>query len=247
MEEIASTFDIAETCARPDHINGDRAPTDTAGLPAAFSELTKLRVEHRAARLGRVFGLDAAGLDDVRQQLWLRACQAADRFAPEHGASLDHFIRLHLDYEYRDLRRELTAERAGRCVPEAGPCPPWAACAPDHRPSSDLRLDVEEAERALPARRKSVTAGLRHRSPAQVAAELGVHRGTIYRELAEIRDMLEDFFSEPGAPRDKLSGGTERFSGSGRTGRPSAGARRVPDPPSMPPGCPAEGTDRGRP
>lgn len=175
------------------------------------SQLTHLRVQHRAARLARVFGLDRNGRDDVRQQLWLRAVQAAGRFEPGRGATLDHFIRLHLDYEYRNLRAELMAERGLGVVPEAGPGPAWPSRWPDHRPSSDLRLDLEAAENRLPPDLRAVAFGLRSLTPAQIAAERGVHRGTVYREIALLRAIIADFLAEDETPRDNSGPGAERY------------------------------------
>lgn len=221
---------------------------EASGLSAAFefSDLTALRIEHRAARLARLFCLDPSARDDIRQQLWLRAVQAADRYRPGRNASLDHFVRLHLDYEYRDLRKELTAERAFGRVPATGPCPRWPTTEPDHRPSCDLRLDIEAAEERLPDRLKTVTLRLRHLTPAQIAAELGVHRGTVYRELVLLREVLEDFFAEDGIPRDNPGGDAERSCRGGRATRPVAGGHPVPDPPSQ--RCRAtRSDDRGRP
>lgn len=175
------------------------------------SSLTELRIHHRASRLARVFRLDHHGRDDIHQQLWLRAVQAADRYQPGRGATLDHFVRLHLDYEYRSLRSELLAERAFGQVPEDRPGPCLPGIDPDHRPSCDLRLDLEAAEERLPAQLREVAAKLRTLTPAQIAAERGVHRGTVYREIALLRGVLEEFFAEDDIPRDTLGPGAERY------------------------------------
>lgn len=183
-------------------------PLLTDPSPWVPSQLTHLRIQHRAARLGRVFRLDRSSRDDIRQQLWLRAVQAADRYEPDRGASLDHFIRLHLDYEYRTLRSELLAERSFR---SERPCPDRRPYAPDHRPSSDLRLDLEAAEVRLPPDLRAVAAKLRSLSPAQIAAERGVHRGTVYREIASLRGVLEEFLAEDETPRDTEASCPERY------------------------------------
>lgn len=188
------------------------------------SSLTELRIHHRAARLTRVFGLDHHGRDDIRQQLFLRAVQAADRYLPDRGATLDHFIRLHLDFEYRTLRSELLAERAFGQVPEDGPGPCLPGIDPDHRPSCDLRLDLEAAEDRLPAELRAVAAKLRILTPAQIAAERGVHRGTVYREVALLRGVLEEFFAEDDIPRDTLGPGAERYGETDALRQPSGGS-----------------------
>jgi hypothetical protein len=87
---------------------------------------------------------------------------------------------------------------------------------------------------------------LRSLTPAQIAAERGVHRGTVYREVALLRRALEDFLDELDIPRDSSTCGTERSSGRGREGHPDNGARVVPDPPATTFGRLPIRADRGR-
>tara|TARA_R110000782_G_scaffold20675_3_gene55773 strand:+ start:994 stop:1716 length:723 start_codon:yes stop_codon:yes gene_type:complete len=236
-----TTIPVRETIGDP--TLGDDEPLPPPRREVVISETTHRRVVNRAHRLARVFGLDRATRDDVLQQLWLRAVRAAEQYEQNRGATEDHFIRLHLDFEYRDLRREFLAEREGsRHPPMHAPSP-----TPDHRPGCDLRMDIDSFLGDLPEDLAAIASGLRYLTVAQVAAECGLHRGTVYRKLVTLRRALEDFLKIEDFARDRTTSENERSACAEGASDPASNNRSQPvqpEPSPVPPpdaAHPAEG------
>lgn len=159
-------------------------------------------------------GITRSEIEDLRQDLrlhlWRRLpmfdpCRAkyetfVDRIVRHRAATIVEFRkaarRSHLRCQC-SLNEGVTApggetiERASMVDEEAGRRRLGAANR-SSREEADLALDVAAFVSSLPAALRDLCLRLRSRSPTEVARELGIPRGSLYRTLRELRRRLEE-------------------------------------------------------
>lgn len=179
-------------------IAADRALTcaDRSGS-AAFPPLTLRQMKFRTERLGRLYTLTTDQVADLWQEVATEIVRALRRFDPTI-ASRTTFMKGVMNLWYRQkckqLRRE--AETLGRVVS----LPPLGTegfdyADPRERGISevDTRLDLADRIADLPqdlfALARDLLAG---KSVPEIAAERGVHRGTVNRMVLQLRVHLAD-------------------------------------------------------
>jgi RNA polymerase sigma factor (sigma-70 family) len=172
----------------------DQSPSALPDLPG----LTRRQMRFRTERLGRLYSLTPDLIDDLRQELAAEIWRALRRFDPAI-ASRTTFMKGVMDLWYkqkcRQLRRE--AETLTRVVP----LPPLGTEGFDYADprergisDADLRIDLAVRIADLPedlfALARDLLAG---KSVPEIAAERGVHRGTVNRLVLRLRAHLADF------------------------------------------------------
>lgn len=179
-------------------IAADRALTcaDRSGF-AAFPSLTVRQIEFRTERLGRLYSLFPDQVADLRQELAAEIVRALRRFDPTI-ASRTTFMKGVMNLWYRQKCKQLRREAAAR--DRLVPLPPLGTEGrdfADHRLGGvaevDARLDLADRIADLPqdlfALARDLLAG---KSVPEIAAERGVHRGTVNRLVLQLRVHLAD-------------------------------------------------------
>ncbi len=179
-------------------IAADRALTcaDRSGS-AAFPPLTLRQMKFRTERLGRLYTLSADQVSDLWQELATEIVRALRRFDPTI-ASRTTFMKGVMNLWYRQkckrLRRE--AETLARVVPLPAigtEGMDYADPRQDGVSEVDARLDLADRIADLPedlfALARDLLAG---KSVPEIAAERGVHRGTVNRLVLRLRAHLAD-------------------------------------------------------
>lgn len=163
----------------------------------AFPSLTVRQMEFRTKRLGRLYSLVPDQIDDLQQELAAEIVRALRRFDPTI-ASRTTFMKGVMNLWYRQkckqLRREVAARDRLLALPPLGT---EGIDFADRRPSGvaevDARLDLAERVADLPrdllALARDLIAG---KSVPEIAAERGVHRGTVNRLVLQLRVELAD-------------------------------------------------------
>jgi RNA polymerase sigma factor (sigma-70 family) len=176
------------------------------------------RIEFHARRVARVLYLTDEERDDVRHDMTVYVLQAARRFDPAL-ASWHTFVCRVLLFAGKKLcheehlRRKRMASRLTLVQKESGESTLlFVESIPDeHDPIGDLelRLDTQAVLASLPPRLRKICELLKHKSPPEVAAELGINRNSIYRLIASARrhfeaaglEILETRAANPAHPR----------------------------------------------
>ncbi|MBX3378416.1 MAG: sigma-70 family RNA polymerase sigma factor [Phycisphaeraceae bacterium] len=179
--------------ATPPHAN----PRSRSVLAADLPDLTRRQMKFRTERLGRLYTLTTDQVADLWQDLATEIVRALRRFDPAI-ASRTTFMKGVMNIWYRQkckqLRRE--AETLGRVVS----LPPLGTEGFDYADSRergisdvDTRLDLADRIADLPedlfALVRDLLAG---KSVPEIAAERGVHRGTVNRLVLQLRVHLAD-------------------------------------------------------
>jgi hypothetical protein len=179
-------------------IAADRALTcaDRSGS-AAFPPLTLRQMKFRTERLGRLYSLTTEQVADLWQELAAEIVRALRRFDPTI-ASRTTFMKGVMNLWYRQKCRQLRrdAETLARVVslPPRG-TEGLAYADPRERGITevDARLDLADRIADLPqdlfALARDLLAG---KSVPEIAAERGVHRGTVNRLVLQLRVHLAD-------------------------------------------------------
>ena len=179
-------------------IAADRAPmcADRSG-PTAFPSLTVRQMEFRTERLGRIFALPTDQVADLRQELALEIVRALPRYEPSR-ASRTTFMKSVMNLWYqqkcRQLRRDAAAQSRLVGLPACGTeGAEFADAAHDAVAEVDARLDLAERLLHLPQPLFDVARALLDgKSIPEIAAERGVHRGTVHRMVQQLRAHLAD-------------------------------------------------------
>ena len=155
-------------------------------------------IDYRAKRLCRVFGLGSDAVDDLRQEAWLRICRAFARYDPALSAP-STFAQRVADGWYaetarslrtkRDRHRTFLARDANALSAANGADPVERHAALLDARDAIARLKPEHLEAA-----RCVCAG----PVVRTAVGFGLHRGTVYRRLAEARVEMAAFGPEGG-------------------------------------------------
>jgi len=173
-------------------------------VPIPSSTLTKNpldgyvlgRIDFRARHLARTLGLSDEERDDVRHDMTVEVLKAARRFDPAQ-ATWHTFVCRVLNRFTRQYGRDEGVRRKHEVAPPACDAATDGDSAasvfdsvPDqHDDLGDLerRLDTQAVLASLPWRLRKVCELLKHKSPPEVAAALGIHRSAIYPLIARAR------------------------------------------------------------
>jgi DNA-directed RNA polymerase specialized sigma24 family protein len=177
-------------------IAADRALTcaNRSGT-AAFPPLTLRQMKFRTERLGRLYTLAADQVADLWQELAAEIVRALRRFDPAI-ASRTTFMKGVMNLWYRQKCRQLRREAVVR--DRVVPLPPLGTEGMDFADRGgldevDARLDLADRIADLPqdlfALARDLLAG---KSVPEIAAERGVHRGTVNRLVLQLRVRLAD-------------------------------------------------------
>ncbi|MBL9031449.1 MAG: sigma-70 family RNA polymerase sigma factor [Phycisphaerae bacterium] len=160
-------------------------------------DLTLRQMKFRTERLGRLYTLTADQVADLWQELATEIVRAMRRFDPTI-ASRTTFMKGVMSLWYRQKCKQLRREAAtlGRVVS----LPPLGTegfdyADPRERGISDVdtRLDLADRIADLPEDLLSLARDLlAGKSVPEIAAERGVHRGTVNRMVLQLRVHLAD-------------------------------------------------------
>lgn len=175
-----------------------RTTGTSSSAPDDLPELAHRQMAFRAERLARVYRLAPDQVDDLRQELAAEIVRALRRFDPAI-ASRTTFTRAVMDFWYRQKCKQLSREASARY--RILPLPPLGTEGFDYadpRDSGfsdvDLRLDLVDRMGALPQDLFEIARDLlAGKSVPGIAAERGVHRGTVNRLVLRLRTHLADF------------------------------------------------------
>ena len=177
------------------------APTDPRTL---VDEHAIERADYHVARLGNALGLSHHRREDLRQDLLLELCRAAHRYDPTKSSPRTFVSRVlsrAAAHQARCIRNERKngartpillsqLQREGRGF--APIAPRW--CEPS---VLDHAIDLERGLAALSREEQQLAAALKTQLPREIAAERGVHRSTVYRDIATMRENLAEFDLDP--------------------------------------------------
>lgn len=160
-------------------------------------ELTLRQMKFRTERLGRLYALTADQVSDLWQELAAEIVRALRRFDPTI-ASRTTFMKGVMNIWYRQKCKQLRRDAAVR--DRLVPLPALGTEGMDFADRRlggvaevDARLDLADRIADLPedlfALARDLLAG---KSVPQIAAERGVHRGTVNRLLLQLRVHLAD-------------------------------------------------------
>lgn len=164
------------------------------------------RVDYQVARLGRILRLSHHRKEDLRQDLLLELCQAARRFNPATSKArtfVSRVVSSAAAYHARCIRNERRngartpillsqLQRDGRRFSPVAP----RSCEPA---AHDLTLDLDHAFAAMDRGHQELAESLKTQTVAEIAAERGVHRSTVYRDLGTMRAALSELDLQPGS------------------------------------------------
>ncbi|MCC7407614.1 MAG: sigma-70 family RNA polymerase sigma factor [Phycisphaeraceae bacterium] len=156
------------------------------------------RINFRAGRLRRKYGLAREEERDLRQQFWMALTRAMRRFDPGR-CPLDRFVLMVLNryykYRVRQLSKAQESEVAGAMSFEDVGC---AATVLVRDPSAevaigqaDLRQDVAGVLKELSDKdRRICLAVMTCNSPNAAARQLRMSHSTVYRTMRRLRDLF---------------------------------------------------------
>ncbi|WP_458789209.1 sigma-70 RNA polymerase sigma factor region 4 domain-containing protein [Adonisia turfae] len=155
------------------------------------------RVSYQVARLSRSLDLREHDEEDVRQELIAELCSAELRFDPSL-ASRKTFICRVLTRASAYIARSIRSRRQGYGRPMVSLSALQAARAEQlHASQRDdpaqgvpLSIDLERGLGRLDADQRKLAEDLKTQTPREIAAEAGVHRSTVYRAIAGIREEM---------------------------------------------------------
>jgi len=162
--------------------------------PTNLDSLTQRRIRYRADRLARVFRLSIEDREDLAQDLSFEVIRAMGRHDPARSSAAT-FSRRVMDRWYKHTARQLRSRR--KRSPVFVPLPDRVSQSPDiedrranHVAESDLRMDLEPMLQALPRELGELADQLKSKTVAEIADDCGVHRGTGYRRVKQLRELL---------------------------------------------------------
>jgi len=162
------------------------------------------RVDYQVARLGRLLHLSHHRKEDLRQDLLLELCQAAQRFDPATSSArtfVSRVVSSAAAFHMRTIRNERRnsarspirlseLQRNGHSL--AARAPRWS------EPSThDLAMDLPRGLSSMDRRHQELAESLKTQTVAEIAAERGVHRSTVYRDIAAMRTTLTEHGLDP--------------------------------------------------
>jgi len=154
------------------------------------------RIDFRARHLARTLGLSDEERDDLRHDMTVEVLKAARRFDPAL-ATWHTFVCRVLSRFVRQYGRDEAVRRRHEAAAPLGDGPADGATdasmfdsIPDEHDDIaelELRLDTQSVLASLPPTLRKVCELLKYKTPPEVAAELGIHRSTIYPLIAKAR------------------------------------------------------------
>ncbi|MGD9692362.1 MAG: sigma factor [Phycisphaerales bacterium] len=155
------------------------------------------RVDFQVTRLSRELRLCAADEDDVRQDLILDLWTAAHRFDPGIASKRTFVCRVLVRAAAR-VRRDLRSKRSA-AVPERLALSQIRRHGRDRAVGIvrraftrdlDLAMDVGAGIAPLGRDQRLLVERLKSQTPAEIAADTGCHRSTVYRHVEALRTEL---------------------------------------------------------
>jgi len=164
-------------------------------------------IKRKAAQLVGRAGLTATDRKDVEQELSLDVLRRMPKFDPERG-SFEAFVLRVVDNcvatilaarkaairDYRRCRQSLSKSiedgeggRVERAQTFDAEQYMRRSASRSEEELRDLRLDLAEAEKALPPELRELSERLRRETPTEIARVTGVPRSTVYEAIARIR------------------------------------------------------------
>jgi len=173
--------------------------TTSPGLDAQpwIDDYAMERVSYQVARLSRSLDLREHDEEDIRQDLIAELCSAEPRFDPSL-ASRKTFICRVLTRASAYIARSIRSRRQGYGRPMVSLSALQAARAEqlhasqrdDPAQSVPLSIDLDRGLGRLDAEQRKLAENLKTQTPREIAAESGVHRSTVYRAIAGIREEM---------------------------------------------------------
>lgn len=174
----------------------------TITLPATPSDLVDAyaleRVEYQVNRLRTRLGLNRHDAEDVRQDLVAELCGAAPRFDPSKASRKTFICRVltraaaHIARSIRNRRKcaALSPRSLSTMLPGD-----WAheSRGVVERGMADRigqAMDLGVACDQMPRQRRLIAEDLKHYSVDEIAGARGMHRGSVYRAIGQIRHDL---------------------------------------------------------
>lgn len=156
------------------------------------------RIRFRADRLTEAFRLTPEDTEDLAQDMALELVKASSRFDPTRSRRHTFVTRtLNRFYKYTARQLESRARSRENC---AKPRPVARHRAPvlndpgkgelSQKGRVDLSLDLTQVIDRLPARQREICLLLANHTPSEIANQLGMHRATVHREIAQMRSAL---------------------------------------------------------
>jgi RNA polymerase sigma-70 factor, ECF subfamily len=180
--------------------------TVNASIPSSTSSKDLLddfvigRIDFRARMMAKTLGLSDEERDDLRQDMTVEVLKAARRFDSAQ-ATWHTFVCRVLGRFAKQYRRDEGVRRKHETLQPIGDAAAdgdtavsaFEAIPDEHDDIGDLerRLDTETVLASLPPRLRRICELLKDKSPAEVAAELGIHPRSIYRLMASARRHFE--------------------------------------------------------
>lgn len=155
------------------------------------------RVEYQVARLSRELRLCEADEDDVRQDLLLDLWTAAERFKPTIASKRTFVCRVLVRAAAR-VRRDLRSKRSAAAperlalsqIKRHGRDRAVGIVGRDFTRDIDLAMDVAVGVAPLGRDQRLLVERLKSQTPAEIAADAGCHRSTVYRHIDSLRVEL---------------------------------------------------------
>jgi DNA-directed RNA polymerase specialized sigma24 family protein len=152
------------------------------------------RVDFQVGRLSRELRLCEADEDDVRQDLLLDLWKAAHRFDPAIASKRTFICRVLVRAAAR-VRRDLRSKRSAGAperlalsqIKRHGRDRAVGIVARDFTRDLDLAMDVEAGVALLGRDQRILVERLKSHTPADIAADTGCHRSTVYRHIEALR------------------------------------------------------------
>lgn len=162
---------------------------------AALPELTTRQLTYRVERLCRMFRLNEHDRSDLEGEAASEVLKALVRYDAAL-ASKTTYAKGALDLWYAQKCKQLRRDggRASRRVPLPDAGSEGYAFRDRHASAaqSDLRLDMADRLSRLPGDLGALARELQTKSIPQIAAERGVHRGTVHRLVLRLRAHFAD-------------------------------------------------------
>jgi len=178
-------------------------PNDQRAAPATtpdadwIDSYTLERVDFQVSRLSRELHLCDADEDDVRQDLLLDLWTAAERFNPAIASKRTFVCRVLVRAAAR-VRRDLRSKRSAAAperlalsqIKRHGRDRAVGIVNRDFTRDLDLAMDVGAGVAPLDRDQRLLVERLKSLTPAEVAADTGCHRSTVYRHIDSLRIEL---------------------------------------------------------
>ena len=173
-------------------------------------------VSSQARRIARMLHLSRDDTDDLEQTLWADLTKAFKKYDPGRGTPPFAFALACLTLACKHRGRELIRRRFNQPAAEFTSDPAELDLAhPSRSPHpgtcADLSLDVQELVSNLPHHLGRLAEDLKTRTPAEIARDSGVHRGTVLRRAQALRALFEPFMEESAPARNTRPANAEMY------------------------------------